>query len=133
MTVCSRAELARRLGEALLDVLEQAMTCSIAEALPREAASPQSASAPLELLRIDEVERRIGLKRTSVEALVARGVFTATRQGRAVRIPNHEVAAYQRRLITDAGGEMPGEQATPIDTRRTRRKRPVSARPRPHD
>lgn len=111
----SRAEVARQLGEAMLAALE--LACAGFAAAPT---APTPSAEPLQFLDLDEVGRRIGLSRSSVEALVGRA-FTPVKQGRALRVPSTEVLAYQQRLIREAGNELPGESPSPIDIGRSRR------------
>lgn len=123
----SRADVARQLGEALLAALE--LACAGLAGVPT---SPAGSGEPLRFLDLDEVGGRIGLSRSSVEALVARGVFTPVKQGRSLRVPSTDVLAYQQRLIRESGGDLPGESAAPIDFRRSSRQPAAPSAAAPH-
>lgn len=111
----ARQAVALRLGLALLDALELAVTA----AKPAPIAAPVADADGVRLLRLDEVCDRLGLGITSVKAL-ADVELPTVRQGRYRYVRSDVVDAYIARL--DAGAaRRAAEDARPIDIGRRRR------------
>ncbi len=60
--------------------------------------------AALTLLRIPEVQARLGIKRSKVYDLVASGELRIVKIGRAACVPAADVDAYITRLIDEVAG-----------------------------
>ena len=113
-SVPTRDDVARRLGQALLD----ALALTIGEAAPAPPAPVVSEGTAL--LTRDQVADRLGCGLTSVKSLL-RGELAAhvVHLGRSVRIPSDAVDAYIARLRADERGRLPGDTPVRLDSRRS--------------
>lgn len=135
----ARADVAQRLGEALLEALGLAVGEALADVLPL--GEPAVQAEPLAWLSVEEVCRRLDLSRTSVEALMrAGGPLTPIHEGRSVKVASDQLLAYQlAKKRAAAGGTPAGESEPPIDIGRTRRRKGAASSaarhpiPRPRD